>query len=255
MHVLCIDGVYLRANDGALGFHALPEPTVAEVADVAARTAARVARLLRKHGRDLDEPSSVEYDTLQDRQPVLASCYRVAIAGQQLLGQQPGQPVLRLMVEPKNPAARQAKRLVAQVRGFNVHAERFVDGRDRPQLERLCRYLARPALSNDRLQRRPDGRLRLELKTPWSDGTTAIVLAPLDLIVRVCSLVPPPRFNLTRFHGVLGPAAKLRSQVVPAPPPQALSAPVQLPLFGTADSARNASSCLRAARLGRSPER
>jgi hypothetical protein len=76
MHVLCIDGVYLRASDGALGFHALPQPTVAEVADVAARAAARVARLLRKHGRDVDEQSNVEHDALQDRQPVLASCYR-----------------------------------------------------------------------------------------------------------------------------------------------------------------------------------
>jgi hypothetical protein len=146
------------------------------------------------------------------------------------------------MVGPKNPDARQAKRLVALVRGFNLRAERFVDGRDRPQLERLCRYLARPALSNDRLQPRPDGRLRLEPKTPWSDGTAAIVLAPLDLIARPCALVPPPRFNLTRFHGVLAPAAKLRSEVIPAPPPQELSAPVQLPLFGTADSTRSVGS-------------
>jgi hypothetical protein len=118
-----------------------------------------------------------------------------------------------------------------------VHAERLVDGRDRPQLERLIRYLARPALSNDRLQLRPDGRLRLELKTPWSDGTAAVVLAPLDLIARLCALVPPPRFNLTRFHGVLAPAAKLRSEVVPPAPPQEPCAPVQLPLFATADSA------------------
>jgi hypothetical protein len=62
MHVLCLDGVYLRAEDGSLCFHALPEPTIAQVHEVAARTAARVERLLRKHGRYLDEHGSTEHD-------------------------------------------------------------------------------------------------------------------------------------------------------------------------------------------------
>jgi hypothetical protein len=99
----------------------------------------------------------------------------------------------------------------------------------------------RPPLSTERLQLRPDGRLRLELKTPWADGTSAIVLAPLDLISRLCALVPPPRFNLTRFHGVLASAAKLRCEVVPQLPQPAHdepAPPVQLPLFGTTHSLR-----------------
>jgi ATP-dependent Lon protease len=36
-------------------------------------------------------------------------------------------------------------------------------------------------------------RLSLSLKTPWSDGTKAIVPSPMDLIARLCALVPPPR--------------------------------------------------------------
>ena len=31
-------------------------------------------------------------------------------------------------------------------------------------------------------------------------------------------LVPPPRFHLVRYHGVLAPAAKWRSQIVPTAP-------------------------------------
>ena len=88
------------------------------------------------------------------------------------------------------------------MRGVNVHAERLVDGRDRPQLERLCRYLARPTLAHDRISELEDGRLRLTLKTPWSDGTQAILLDPMDLISRLAAIVPPPWFHLTRFHGV-----------------------------------------------------
>jgi len=51
-------------------------------------------------------------------------------------------------------------------------------------------------------------------------------------------MVPPPWFNMIRFHGVFAPNAKLRGQVVasarPYVPPQENTAPnpVQLPLFG-----------------------
>jgi hypothetical protein len=49
------------------------------------------------------------------------------------------------------------------------------------------------------------------LKTAYRDGTTHIVLEPLDSIARLAALVPPPRVHLTRFHG---PFAALRSRVV-----------------------------------------
>ena len=38
---------------------------------------------------------------------------------------------------------------------------------------------------------------------------------------RLAALVPRPRLHLIRFHGVLAPNAKLRSQIVPAPPERA----------------------------------
>jgi Putative transposase len=43
------------------------------------------------------------------------------------------------------------------------------------------------------------------------------VLTPLDFMQRLAALVPRPRLHLVRFHGVLAPNAKLRSQVVPVP--------------------------------------
>jgi hypothetical protein len=36
---------------------------------------------------------------------------------------------------------------------------------------------------------------------PYRDGTTHLVLDPLDFIARLAALVPPPRVHLTRFHG------------------------------------------------------
>lgn len=53
--MLALDGVYVRDKpSGRLVFHALPPPTCAEVADVAARAAERIEKRLRAHGRALD---------------------------------------------------------------------------------------------------------------------------------------------------------------------------------------------------------
>ena len=54
------------------------------------------------------------------------------------------------------------------------------------------------------------------LKTPYRDGTTHIILEPLDFIARLAALVPKLRVNLTRFHGVFAPNSTLRHHVTPA---------------------------------------
>jgi len=82
-------------------------------------------------------------------------------------------------------------------------------------LEKLCRYVARSAIANERLKRTDCGQVVLTLKTPFRDGTTHLVMSPLELLQRLAALVPRPRLNLIRFHGVLAPNAKWRSQVVP----------------------------------------
>jgi len=230
-HVLVPDGVWVRAEDGALDFRALPEPTLAELGQLAERTAARIERVFEAHGRSFEQPSD-DAELLTLEHPALASCYQAAAAGRQLLGEHPGAPALRVMGPQPNAKGATRPALVCEARGVNVHAERVVDGRDSKQLERLCRYLARPPLSHERLTETPNGKLRLAFKKPWRDGTQAVVLTPMDLIGRLCAIVPPPRMHLTRFHGVFAPAAKLRCEIVPSPAhdPE-LDAPEQLSLF------------------------
>ena len=58
-----------------------------------------------------------------------------------------------------------------------------------------------------------NGRVRYELKTPWRNGTTHVIFEPLDFIARLVALVPKPRVNLTRFHGVFAPNSKYRAKV------------------------------------------
>jgi hypothetical protein len=72
-----------------------------------------------------------------------------------------------------------------------------------------------PPIAQERLVEVAGGKLRYLVKKPWSDGTVALVLEPLDLCARNASLIPPPRFRRIRYHGVLSFHAKLRSEVVP----------------------------------------
>jgi hypothetical protein len=99
-------------------------------------------------------------------------------------------------------------------------------------------------IAADRLSRLDDGRLELQLKRPWRDGTTAFVYTPHELLERLVTIVPRPRAHLTRYFGVFAPAFAGRAGIVPstetaaprprprhdeAAPPKATRVPNRLP--------------------------
>ena len=127
--------------------------------------------------------------------------------------------------------------LCADIDGFSLHAAVRCAGDDRQALEQLCCHITRPALANERVQTNAAGQVVLKLKTPWRDGTTHLVMSPLEFMQRLAALEPRPRLHLIRFgarvtslrevsgpplreHGVLAPNAKLRALVVPQEVPQ-----------------------------------
>jgi hypothetical protein len=113
---------------------------------VARWTHARLVKVVARHGRSLDGADDGGADALVSEQPVLASCYAASAADVQLLGAEPGAST-RKLGRPVAVRATHAQSGAAVVEGVNVHAGVAVDGRDRPKLERLCRYVARPPLS------------------------------------------------------------------------------------------------------------
>ena len=140
-----------------------------------------------------------------------ASCtYRIA------LGPRAGQKVLSLRSLPGRDETAAAG-LCAQAHGFSLHAGVRCGAHQRQALERLCRYITRPAISNERLSQDGAGNVVLQLKSPWRDGTTHIRMSPLEFMQRLAALVPRPRLHLIRFHGVLAPNAALRAAIVPGP--------------------------------------
>jgi len=132
--------------------------------------------------------------------------YRIAVGPQQ------GRKVFTLQTLPgiEEPFSG------GQAAGFSLHAGVATKANQRDKLERLCRYITRPAISEKRLSLTNQGKVRYELKTPYRDGTTHVIFEPVDFIAKLAALVPRPRVNLTRFHGVFAPNSKHRALVTPA---------------------------------------
>jgi ribosomal protein S27E len=211
-HLLALDGAYLVGTEPPV-FRRI-EVRPAELQALLERLAERVGRALERQGllaRDVEE-SFLELDPASggpmDDLLGHSITYRVAV------GPRAGQKVFSLQTVPAREE--QPKKGVAQYAGFSLHAGIGVEAAQRGKLERLTRYVSRPPVSVERLDLTAQGQVRYRLKSPYRDGTTHIVLEPLDFIARLAALVPPPRVHLTRFHGVFAAHAALRASITPA---------------------------------------
>ncbi len=214
-HMLFLDGVYVDSANGAnIRFRWVKAPTSAELLQLTHTIAHRVGRFLERQGlleRDA-ENSYVSGDAIEpgplDQLLGHSITYRIAV------GAHAGRKVFTLQTLPScnEPFVEP----VGKMAGFSLHAGVAAGAQDRRKLERLCRYISRPAVSEKRLSLLSNGKVRYELKTPYRDGTTHVLFEPLDFIARLVALVPKPRVNLTRFHGVFAPNSAHRAQVTPA---------------------------------------
>ena len=179
-------------------------------------------------------PPSTSNPTTGSRQLLGAVHYRVAT------GPHAGRKTLTLRTvgsgtPPDNPC-------IAQLSGFSLRAGTVCEAHERDSLERLCRYIARSAVSNERLSVNDRGQVVYRLKHTFRDGTTHVVLDPIEFmrhipvphpfgaasgcanrqscrlgIARLAALVPRPRVHLTRYHGVFAPNCKHRHRIIPNP--------------------------------------
>ncbi len=156
----------------------------------------------------LDPEDGLELDTL-------STWHAAAIQGLIPFGERAGQ--LTAMLEEREPQPRPAvkKRLCADHRGFSLHAAVHIGACNRPRLERLCRYIARPPFAQDRLAVLPNGHIAYRFRRAWKNGRTGVVLDPMTFLSRLAAQVPPPRRHGLTYHGVLAPAASRRAEIVP----------------------------------------
>ena len=187
------------------------EPTAQDLARVATRVIRGLPRLLAD-----DENASAALPAYLTDDRTLAACLTAASRDKTALGAADAAHVSRLqdaaMARP--PVEGSGCRWVAG--GFNLHAGPRIGANDCKRLERLCRYVGRPPLSEARLEQAQDGRIIFHLKRSWSDGARALTLTPLQLTERLALMVPPLRSHLVTYHGALSSHSALRPQVAPS---------------------------------------
>ena len=216
-HMLFLDGVYV-ADHQPLVFRRTKAPTPEVLDRLIQSISHRIGKYLERAGhlvRDV-ENSYLQLDAVDESamDDLLGHSitYRIAF------GPQAGRKAFTLQTVPAQEEESNSK--LAKANGFSLHAGVAAQSHQRRKLERLCRYISRPAVSAERMALTNQGNIRYALKTPYRDGTTHIILEPLDFMARLAALVPKPRVNLTRFHGVFArgghpPNSALRKQITP----------------------------------------
>lgn len=101
----------------------------------------------------------------------------------------------------------------AYLDGFSLHANSRIPGHARGALEKMCRYILRGPLAKSRITIVGQERVLLKLKTPYKSGTTHLSFTKEQFTARLMALIPPPRMNLVRYHGVFAANNKKRKSV------------------------------------------
>ena len=239
-HLLVLDGAYELTAVGPR-FRRVAPPTAAELDALLGQIVTRIARHLERRGLLARDAENAYLGTDPGEQDGLAAVVGHSITYRIAVGPNEGRKAFTLQTLAPALEAPGTAQALAKHSGFSLHAGVAAAAHQRDKVERLCRYIARPAVATGRLALTAQGLVRYTLKTPYRDGTTHVIFEPLEftrhipvprpcgaacgcanrqscrfVIARLAALVPKPRVHLTRYHGVLAPHSSLRSQVTPA---------------------------------------
>jgi len=209
-HVIFLDGVY----DEEGNFFRVRPPTDYELGEIILRIKERVLRSLEKKEWISGSYVNFETDNLYGESPLLSEVYQASIKNRLYYGVANGKKTEQIGKLENSCWVELKGKLCVSKDSFDLHANVMIPGHDLKGKERLVRYVLRPSLSKDRLIKRDDGDYEYHLKRRWSNGTEKIKLSGEELVIRLISLIPPPRMNLVRYFGVLGSNSSLRRKVV-----------------------------------------
>lgn len=216
-HILFIDGIYELGDQKApTDFLTSNPPTIEELDKVMGQIINRVTRYLERQGIIIKDEDSDKFQLPISEDDAFTRLQASSVTYRFATGPRKGQKafVLKSMSDEDHNSK---SGLVVKNSGFSLHAGVSAKATEREKLERIARYIARPAVAEERLSTNVAGDVIYRFKKPWDDGTTALKMTPLEFMERLAALVPRPRVHLTRFHGVLAPHYKYRRDVVPKP--------------------------------------
>lgn len=178
-HMLFLDGAY-SFDDAKAGFHRARRLTRHDLVKLLHRLRGRIARLLERRGLLIADEShpALEMGSSLDQLQAASVQYRIAI------GPHAGRKALTLYSVPPLEA-QQTPGLVAKIGGFSLHPGTVCEAWQRSKLERLCRYITRPPIAMKRLSTDSQGRVVYRYRQPFRDGSTHVVLEPLDFMFRM----------------------------------------------------------------------
>ena len=219
-HLLAFDGVYATTDNN-------PDPSWKntdtindkDIEQLITNIARRVLRHLKKLGLVSDEGEIVENPALDknlDQSPAHSEATRASIAGKIAFGPNTGKYVTRIGsgfgYEEETPLAK--GKLCFSVNGFSLHANTQINALARDKLFKLIEYMARGAISNERVEIQDNGNIRLKLKSPWRDGTSHLLFTPQEFLEKLSAIIPKRKYHLVTWHGILAPHAKLRKKII-----------------------------------------
>lgn len=226
LHIIALDGAYEKKSTGRLKFYNTIAPTKESTTKLVHDIAKRINNhLLRKgyleHHEDLVLLGNTEEIFACNNDELHLPAQAASVGHRIAFGPNAGKPVRRLKLGnslwPSEDDVEVSSDACVNVGGYSVHAATAVKLYERDRLERLVRYMARPAIADERLSVLPNGDIKLKLKTPWRDGTESILFTPSEFIERLIALIPIPRFHLTRYYGVLAARSEHRKSLPDRP--------------------------------------
>ena len=209
-HVLALDGVYVRDSKGLHFRRGCPE--TADVEALVVGIAERCEAWLARRGFGAEEEMDSEGDD------GLALLQEASVGGYIAVGPRSKRKVRRVQI--LGGQTYPLPKRTASCDGYNLNAGVAVKAEDRAGLERLSRYILRPPLAKGRIERLPDGTVRLGMKRAWSDGTIAVEFSAMEFVEKLAAILPPPRRNQVIYRGVLAGNSKWRREIVPRPIPK-----------------------------------
>src|SRR4029453_10218797 len=93
------------------------------------------------------DDSDRDLDSAADETTLITVCHAASVQGKIALGARAGLPIARLGARASQARVRVAGERCADAQGFSLHADVRIAARDRSRLERLCRYVLRPAIA------------------------------------------------------------------------------------------------------------
>ena len=182
-HMLFLDGVYLIDRELPV-FRQLSAPRPQALEQLIHTISQRVGAYLEREGLLVRDIENTYLQLEASDESALNDLLGHSITYRIAVGPQAGRKAFTLQTVPPREEEKDNSTL-AETAGFSLHAGVAAKAHQRRKLERLCRYIARPAVATDRLALTPKGNVRYTLKTPYRDGTTHIILEPLDVMYRM----------------------------------------------------------------------